>query len=206
MADQAVTAWQEPWTRSVVRWLSRNRTFVTAAGAAMLMALVGLGAVSAVQTQANGTLRRTNDALAAANNRVVQANVELKEANDETTRANQELTAASIRERQRFELAMDAIKLFHGEISKDLLLKQRNFEKLRGKLLRAAAEFYGRLEGLLKDRKDKESQAALGRAYEELGALTADIGNSKDAVAVFQKDWSRNIPPSSSIAGFRPAA
>ena len=103
------------------------------------------------------------------------------------TRANQELQAANVRERQRFDLAMDAIKLFHGEISKDLLLKQRKFEKLRGKLLRGAAEFYGRLEGLLKDRKDKESRAALGRAYDELGALTIDIGNSNDALAVFQK-------------------
>ena len=187
MADQPVTAWREPWTRSVGRWLTRNRTPVTAAGAAMVVALVGLGAVSGVQARANGQLTRTNDALSAANTRVVRANVELKEANAETTRANQELQAANIRERQRFELAMDAIKLFHGEISKDLLLKQRGFEKLRGKLLGAAADFYGRLEGLLKDRKDRESQVALGRAYEELGELTVEVGNSKDALAVFQK-------------------
>jgi eukaryotic-like serine/threonine-protein kinase len=187
MADQPVTAWKKPWTRSAVRWLSRNRTIVTGAAAAMVMALVGLGAVSGVQAQANGKLRKTNDALFAANIRVGQANAELKDANDETTRANQELTAANLRERQRFDLAMDAIKLFHGEISADLLLKQRNFEKLRKKLLGAAAEFYGRLEGLLKDRNDRESQVALGRAYEELGAPTVDIGNSKDAAAVFQK-------------------
>ena len=187
MADQPVTAWQEPWTRSVVRWLTRNRTPVTAAGAAMVMALFGLGAVSGVQAQANAKLRTTNDALAAANLQVVHANVELKEANEETTRANLELQAANVRERQRFELAMDAIKLFHGEISKDLLLKQRGFDKLRNKLLRAAADFYGRLEALLKDRKDKESREALARAYEELGTLTSSVGSSKEALAVIQK-------------------
>ncbi len=187
MADEPVFAWHEPWTRSLVRWLTRNRTIVTAAGAAMVVALVGLGAVSGVQARANGELRRTNVALSVANTRVVQANAELKEANDNASRANQELQAANVRERQRFGLAMDAIKLFHGEISKDLLLKQRNFEKLRGKLLRAAVEFYGRLEGLLKDRKDKESQEALGRAYEELGTLTKDIGSSKESLAVIQK-------------------
>ena len=187
MADQPVAAWREPWTRSLVRWLTRHRTGVTAAGAAMLMALVGLGAVSGVQARANGELRRTNDALFAANTRVVQANVDLKEANDKTNRANQELQAANVRERQRFDLAMDAIKLFHGEVSKDLLLKQRQFETLRGKLLQGAADFYGRLEKLLKDRKDQDSRAALGRAYEELGELTIDIGNSNEALAVFQK-------------------
>jgi tetratricopeptide (TPR) repeat protein len=187
MADQPVAAWQEPWTRSLVRWLTRNRTSVTAAGAAMLMALVGLGAVSGVQARANGELRRTNDALSEANNRVILANSELKSANDNVTRANQELQAANVRERQRFDLAMDAIKLFHGEISKDLLLKQRNFEKLRGKLLHAASDFYGRLEGLLKDRKDRVSRQALGRAYEQLGALTIEIGDSKEALAIVQK-------------------
>ena len=43
MADEAVIAWNEPWSRKLVRWLTRHRTGVTAAGAAMLMAVVGLG-------------------------------------------------------------------------------------------------------------------------------------------------------------------
>ena len=43
MADEPVIAWNEPWNRKLVRWLTRHRTGVTAAGAAMLMALVGLG-------------------------------------------------------------------------------------------------------------------------------------------------------------------
>ena len=71
------------------------------------------------------------------------------------TRANAELQAANVRERQRFDLAMDAIKLFHGEISKDLLLKQHQFEKLRGKLLRGAADFYGRLENCSRDERTR---------------------------------------------------
>ena len=62
MADEPVAAWTEPWTRSLVRWLTRHRTSVTAAGAAMLMALAGLGAVSGVQAHANGELNRTNGA------------------------------------------------------------------------------------------------------------------------------------------------
>jgi serine/threonine protein kinase len=187
MADEAVVAWDEPWSRKLVRWLTRHRTGVTAAGAAMLMAVAGLGAVSAVQVRANGELKRSNDALSTANARVVEANSELREANENATRANAELQAANVRERERFDLAMDAIKLFHGEISKDLLLKQDQFRKLRDKLLRGAADFYGRLEGLLKQRTDRESRAALGRAYEELGELTISIGDARDALADYRK-------------------
>ena len=42
MADEPVIAWHEPWSRKLVRWLTRHRTGVTAAGAAMLMAVAGL--------------------------------------------------------------------------------------------------------------------------------------------------------------------
>ena len=135
LADEPVTSWREPRSRTLVRWLTRHRTGVTAIGAAMLVALAGLGAVSGVQARANGELKRANDALSASNAQVVQANADLKEANANVSRANVELQAANVRERERFDLAMDAIELFHGEVSKDLLLKQRQFEKLRDKLL-----------------------------------------------------------------------
>ena len=42
------------------------------------------------------------------------------------------------REKQRFGLAMDAIKLFHGEVSEDVLMKGKQFEGLRKKLLSSA--------------------------------------------------------------------
>ncbi len=82
---------------------------------------------------------------------------------------------------------MDAIKLFHGEVSEDLLMKERQFDTLRNKLLKGAADFYGRLEGLLKDQTDRESRAALGTAYDELGALTEKIGDQTAALAVQRK-------------------
>ena len=41
-----------------------------------------------------------------------------------------------------------------------------------------AADFYGRLEELLKQRTDRESRVALGRALEELGELTISIGDA----------------------------
>ncbi len=133
----------------------------------------GTAAVLAVQTQANGQLKLANRDLAIANGRVTKANDDLQSANE--------------RGQERFELAMEAIKLFHGEVSADLLLKEKQFEKLRGKLLRGAAAFYGKLEGLLKGQTDSKSRAALGTAYFELGTLTGKIGNKAEELAVHRK-------------------
>ena len=159
MADEPVTAWREPFSRRARRWARQNRTAVTALASSVLVALVGTAAVLAVQTRANGQLQQANSKLAIANTR----------------------------EKQRFNLAMDAIKLFHGEVSDDLLMKEKQFDGLRTKLLNGAAEFYGRLEALLKDQTDRESRAALGKAYDELGALTEKIGDQAAALAVQRK-------------------
>ncbi len=81
MADELVTAWREPFSRRARRWARRNRTAVTSLAASVLVALAGTGAVLAVQTQANGRLKRANGALEVANGRVTEANAELKSAN-----------------------------------------------------------------------------------------------------------------------------
>jgi eukaryotic-like serine/threonine-protein kinase len=159
MADEPVSAWREPWSRALVRWLTRHRTGVTGVGAALLMAVAGLAAVLGVQTRANAQLTAKND----------------------------QLDASVRREAERFKLAMDAIKLFHGEVSEDLLLNEKRFETLRSKLLRGAADFYGKLERLLEDKRDKASRAALGSAIAELANLTSRIGNSSEALAVSRK-------------------
>ena len=53
---------------------------------------------------------------------------------------------------------MEAIRLFHGEVGDDLVLKADQFKPLRDKLLKGAADFYGKLEGLLKDQPDRASR------------------------------------------------
>ena len=99
MADEPVSAWCEPWTRTLLRWLTRHRVGVTAAGAALLVALAGTAAVLAVQTRANASLMA----------------------------ANAELAAANERDRARFALAQEAIRTYHTGVSEDVLLKQAEF-------------------------------------------------------------------------------
>jgi serine/threonine-protein kinase len=159
MADEPVSAWREPWARRARRWERRHRTAVMAATSGLLVALVGMFSVLVVQARANSELTRSNAALAAANQR----------------------------ERERFALAMDAVKLFHGEVSEDFLLKEKPFEALRTKLLRGAADFYNKLEALLAGQTDRASRAALARAYDEFAELTEKIGSKPEALAVRRK-------------------
>jgi serine/threonine-protein kinase len=159
MADEPVSAWPEPWARRARRWERQHRTAVMAAASGLLVALAGMFSVLVVQARANSELTRSNTALAVAN----------------------------VRERERFALAMDAVGLFHGEVSEDLLLKEKPFEGLRTNLLRGAADFYGKLEGLLAGQTDPASRAALGRAYDALGELTEKIGSKPEALAVHRK-------------------
>ena len=159
MADEPVSAWRDPLWRQVGRWGRRNRTAVTAVAVAVLAALVGTAAVLAVQTRANADLSQANIALAAAKDR----------------------------EAARFGLALEAIKLFHGEVGDDLVLKADQFKPLRDKLLRGAADFYGKLEELLTRHPDRASRRTMGNAYFELGGLIAAIGDKPAALAVHHK-------------------
>ena len=173
MAGEPVRAWPEPLADRVRRWARRNRTAVTAAAVALVVALAGTGAVLAVQTQSNVALTAVNRDLARANTTV--------------QRSNEDLLAANARERERFELAMEAVNLFHGEVSEDILLKEKQFESLRTRLLRGAASFYAKLEERLEGQRDPASRAALGRACAELATLTARIGNLSEALTVQQR-------------------
>ena len=122
---------------------------MAALAASVLVALLGIGVVLAVQTRANGRLQQANSALEKANGRVTEANAELKLANT--------------REKQRFNLAMEAIKVFHGEVSDDVLMKEKQFDGLRKKLLKGEADFYGKLEDLVKGQTDRESAHCAGK-------------------------------------------
>jgi serine/threonine-protein kinase len=80
MDDEPVSAWREPRTRKLLRWLTRHCTGVTSAAAALLAGVLGLSAVLAVQT-------RVNAQLSSSLLRETAANRALADANDELSRA-----------------------------------------------------------------------------------------------------------------------
>jgi serine/threonine-protein kinase len=135
MADEPVTAWSEPWTRKLLRWLTRHRVGVTSAAAAGIVALLGLAVVAATQAQSRALLEVKNRQLADANAKV----------------------------QARYDLAVDAIKTFHTGVSEDFLLKEDKFRELRDRLLNSASDFYRKLAALLGEESDVESRRALRR-------------------------------------------
>jgi serine/threonine protein kinase len=173
LADEPVLARREPLDERIRRWMRRHRTAVAAGAAALVVATAGLSAVLILQTESNTKLR--------------SANLDLALAIQTTEAANHSLEAANKRERARFELALEAIKTFHGQVSEDLLLKEKQFDGLRNKMLHEATAFYRRLEELLKVHADGHARAALGQAYHDVGELTAKIGSQTEALAALRR-------------------
>jgi tetratricopeptide (TPR) repeat protein len=116
-------------------------------------------------------------------------------------KANRDLAAANLRERARFDIAMQAIRSFYTGVSDDRLLKDPKFEELRNKLLRGAREFIGRLEAQLEGQTDRRSRRAMAQAYNELAELTDRIGSKTDALELYRgelalrRELALEVPP-----------
>jgi serine/threonine-protein kinase len=173
LADEPVTAWRDHPLERARRWMRHRRTTVAVMGVSVLAALVGLAAVLAVSTQANRALTAANLDLMVANRIVKSANASLAQANR--------------REQARFDLAVSAIKTFYTGVSEDVLLKEKQFDGLRAKLLGGATEFYRRLEEMLRVEADRRSRAALGQAFHDVGELTSKIGSQPEALVALRR-------------------
>ena len=151
------------------KFVRKHRGGVLAASLVLLSLLGGLAAVAAVQTAANARL-------AASLTRETNANTALNEANGQLTKSRAAVEA-------RYKLAMDAIKTFHTGVSEDFLLKEEKFKELRNRLLKSAADFYGKLGALLGKETDIASRRALAQSNFELADLTGKVGRNEDALA-----------------------
>jgi serine/threonine-protein kinase len=170
MADEPVAAWREPWTCTLLRWLTRHRTGVTGAAAAVLAGVVGLTAVLAVQ--------------AAASTRLLASLARETNARTALAVANADLTHSQAAVQARYDLAVEAIKTFHTGVSEDFLVKQDQFKEMRDRLLKSASDFYGKLGALLGTETDAASRRALAQANFELAELTAKVGRDEDALVM----------------------
>ena len=89
----------------------------------------------------------------------------------------------SRRVQARYDLAVEAIKTFHTGVSEDFLLKEDQFKELRDRLLKSAADFYGKLGALLGKETDVASRRALAQSNFELADLTRKVGRNEAALA-----------------------
>jgi serine/threonine-protein kinase len=171
LANERVEAYPEPWTRSLNRWLTRHRTSVTGAAAAGIVALMGLGIVSAVQTRARADLDRKNGELTQANARLNEANIAL---NIQRNRAEANETEA-----------INAVKRFRDAVAGNRELKNNPaLEGLRKTLLKEPLAFFRSLRERLLASRDTRPEALvwLANAAHDYAHLTDEIGDVRDGL------------------------
>jgi tetratricopeptide (TPR) repeat protein len=159
LADEPVAAYREPWSARARRWLGRHRTLVTAAAAALVVAVVSLGTATALLADANRDIREARD-------RAVKQEAEAQRQRD-LARAN-------------FRMARDAVEEYGTKVSTDLRLREKDLHSLRQDLLRSAAVFHQKFVEQHAD--DPSLRADLGRAYRLLAGLTGEIEDASKAI------------------------
>jgi eukaryotic-like serine/threonine-protein kinase len=188
LADEPVEAWKEPLLNRAGRWVRNHRTLVTTAVAFLFVSTIALAVIGIMQQESNRKLFAANEKEKEATQRAVDANKKLIAANEkekEATRlANEQFELAE----QRFQLALDAVGQYHNEVSRDFLLGQAEFNKLRANLLSAPREFYRKLtESLQQDSQiSSDQQVALIDAYLQMGSLADKMNESSDAMQAYK--------------------
>jgi tetratricopeptide (TPR) repeat protein len=172
LADEAVTAWREPWSVRARRWVARNRTMVGAVMIAAPVAIVSLSTIVAHE-------RLTNSQLA-ANNR-------------ELALASQAANRSRRRAEQRENMALQAIDNYRKvvETNPDLLTRA-DLKPLRQRLLDAPLGFYRSFRDALVREKNEPSpslalDSKLMHANFELAWLNAESGSPADALKSYQE-------------------
>jgi serine/threonine-protein kinase len=167
MADEPVAAYREPWTRTLARWLSRHRTKVASVGAAMLVALAGLGAVLGVQAWANGQLTAKNAQLDAA----VRREAEVRKVAE-----------------TNFNMALTAVDDYLTSVSENTLFKLQDsvdIRRLRQELLNSALRYYKTF--VTERNNDPNLRRQLARAYFRVGQITQEIESPNQAIAAYRQ-------------------
>ncbi len=167
MADESVAAHRESWTRTLTRWLTRHRTGVTAVGAAMLVALAGLGAILGVQARANDQLLAKNAELHAAFRREAEVRKEAE---------------------TNFNMALKAVDDYLTSVSENTLFKLQDsvdIRRLRQELLNSALKYY---QGFVNQRsQDPLLRRQLAHAYFRVGGITQEVESPTQAIEAYHQ-------------------
>jgi tetratricopeptide (TPR) repeat protein len=147
------------------KFVRRHKAQVIAAGLVLLALLAGIAGTTW------GLFREA------------RAKTRLAESLGREREANADLSAANAKVKERYDLAVDAIKTFHTGVSEDFLFKEENFKDLRNRLLKSAQDFYGKLSTLLGKETDLGSRRALAESNYELAELTRKVGRAEAALA-----------------------
>jgi serine/threonine-protein kinase len=169
LGDEPIQAYWEPIAVRALRWLRRHRTVVASAAAAVLVALIALGALT-------GVLSAANERLDAASRSERAARIEAIRERDEAQRQSQRADRNLARARQ-------AVDDYCTSVAEDRRLKQQDQHELRKKLLETAVPFYE--EFVAQKGDDPALRADQGLALLRLARLRSELGDKKRAASDF---------------------
>jgi serine/threonine-protein kinase len=161
LGDEPVSAWREPLAVRLRRRVRRHRTLVAAAAGLAVAATVALAVGTALLGNANARTERRR--------REAEANLTRAEAN--------------------YALARGAVDRYLTKVAAERLLDEPHMERLRRELLDTAREFYQKLVDA--QESDPRAAADLGRAYERLSRISAELGEWREAIG--QADRGRAV-------------
>jgi serine/threonine-protein kinase len=164
IAGEAVSAWREPLSRRLRRWMRRRQRLVTGAAAAALVALAGLLAFSLRERQSSRHLESLNQ--------------KLQEAGGRAERARR-------RAEDRVELALRSVEHFQHVVDENLDVKDRpELAALRTHLLHGPREFYRRIVDDMQGDPESEPEARskLAEALLGLASVTGALDSESEAI------------------------
>ncbi len=186
LADEPVTACQEPALVRLARWGRRHRPLVSGAAALLLTTLVALGIGLVLLGQARARTEQQRQ----------QAEANFLEAQRQRDLA-----------RANFQMARRAVDESFVQISENTLLQSNlpGLHPLRKQLLESALKYYQQFVDQSGD--DAALQAELAQAYLRVGYITHEIGQPGDGADAFLKALglyqalSRSYPENASYRG-----
>ncbi|TWT36103.1 Serine/threonine-protein kinase PknD [Posidoniimonas corsicana] len=159
LADQPVSAYEEPLSARAWRWVRGHRTLVLSGMTAAVVALVALTLGVLLLSSANQKITAAKD----------QADLNLQEAVAQRQRAE-----------ENAELARQAVRDYYVRVSEESLLDQPGMHPLRNDLLRQALDYY---QGFLAESgDDQQLQAEAAAAHYYVGKITEVIDGPEQAL------------------------
>jgi serine/threonine protein kinase len=197
LADEAISAWREPWWVRARRWGARHRTLVSTLGVGLVLTASGASAVALLQTRNRQALAqeavKLAQALKVSRTERLTADRERDRAENERSRATEAQTLAETergRAVAREALAVRAVDEFRQAVeSNPALVQSPQLNDLRQELLRRPLEFYRQLrtELLSLPNPSPENLWSLRDATSRLAVLHTELGDLAEAIQLHEQ-------------------
>jgi serine/threonine protein kinase len=197
LANEAVSAWREPWTIRVRRWGARHRTLVSTLGVGLVLTTLAASTVALLQTRNRQALaeeaQKLERALEISREQRQVAERERGRAETQQARAAEAQARAETergRAVARESLAVRAVDEFRKAVeSSRALVQSPELNDLRKELLRRPLEFYRQLRTELVSLPNPslENLRSLRDATSQLAQLHTELGDLAEAIQLHEQ-------------------